>query len=204
MSRIIVYEKQPEKERVPLTVNADWLPDGEIVPRFYWTPDGTRSKVLQVYECVPIAYLKDKGTGLRYKVRAEVEELIETDDVLLNAQYDTHLFFKSNRYCEKTIVDARYDHPEKLYIPVNMDIFPDGTYELLSFWCRDNRFRIEKTLDISHRAAYRVGGVGLRHKVEVRMVNAKDDNDPDPEHSIRRVAALYFEINRWFIAVNSA
>jgi len=204
MSRIIVYEKQPERRRVPLTVNADWLPDGQIVPRYFWTPDGVCLKVLHVYECVPIAYLRDRGEGLRYRVRAWVEETAGLDDELLHAQYETYLFFADNRFCEKTIVDARYEHAGKLYIPVNMDIFSDGSYELISFWCRDARYHVEQTLDISQRAAFRVGGVGLRHEVEARLVNAHDDEDPDPDRSVRRKAALFFEINRWFVAVNSA
>ena len=204
MSKTIVYEKQPERRRVPLTVNADWLPDGTIVPRYYWTPDNSCFKVLHVYECLPIAYLKDKGEGLRFKVRARLEKTAEDGSDLPHTQYETYLYFADNRYCEKTIVDARYEHAGKLYIPVNMDIFPDGSYELISFRCRDARYRVEKTLDISQRAAHRVGGVGLRHEVEARLVNAHDDEDPDPDHSVRRMAALFFEINRWFIAVNTA
>ena len=204
MSNIIIYEKQPEYRRIPLTVNADWLPDGTIVPCYYWTPDSARFKVLHIYECVPMAYLKDKGEGLRFKVRARLEETVEDGSDLPHTQYVTYLYFADNRYCEKTIVDARYDHAEKLYIPVNMDIFSDGNYELISFWFLNTRYRVEKTLDIAHRAAYRVGGVGLRHQVEARLVNANDDEDPDPGCSIRRMAALYFEINRWFLAVNTA
>ena len=66
MGRIIVYEKQPERRRVPLTVNADWLPDGKIVPCYFWTPDGVCLKVLHVYECVPIAYLRERGEGIQF------------------------------------------------------------------------------------------------------------------------------------------
>ena len=204
MRNIIVYEQQPEHRPVPLTVNVDWLSDGQIEPRHYWTPDGSRFKVLHIYECVPMAYLKDRGEGLRYKVRAKLEETVEDGSDHPHIQFVTYLYFADNRYCEKTIVDARYAHAEKLYIPVNLDIFPNGDYELISFWCRDARYHVEQTMDISQRAAFRVGGVGLRHEVEARLVNADDDEDPDPARSIRRMAALYFEVNRWFVAVNSA
>ena len=205
MSKIIIYEKQPECRPVPLTVNADWNVDGQIVPRYYWTPDGSRFKVLHINECVPVAFLEEKGEGLRFKMRARLEETVEEGTDLHHAQYETYLYFADNRYCEKTIVDARYDRAEKLYIPVNLDIFSDGNYELISFWFLNARYRVEQTLDISQRAAYRVGGrLGLRHKVEARLVNAHDDDDPDPDQSIRRMAALYFEINRWFLAVKTA
>ena len=66
------------------------------------------------------------------------------------------------------------------------------------------KFCISANLDISRRAAYRVGGFGLRHQVEARLVNADDDEDPDPDQNIRRMAALYFEVNRWFLAVKTA
>ena len=120
MGKIVIYEKQPEHRRVPLTVNADWLSDGQIVPRCYWTQDGSRFKVLHVYECVPLAFLEEKGKGLRYKVRARMEETVEDGSDLVPAQYETYLYFADNRFCEKTIVDDRYDHAEKLYVPVNL------------------------------------------------------------------------------------
>ena len=100
---------------------------------------------------------------------------------LAYVQYERHLYFSDNRIREKTIVDVRYDHDGKLYLPVNRDIFSDGDYELISFRCFHSRYHVKKILDISRRTAYRVSGLRLRHQVEARLVNADDDDDPDPD-----------------------
>ena len=60
---------------------------------------------------------------------------------------------------------------------------------------------IEKTISVEPHGSHYAGGVGIQHKVKARLVNASDDNDPDQTQSIRRDAALYFEVNKWFVAI---
>ena len=200
----IVYGKQPGGPRVPLTVRVDWLPDGSLRPRLYWLPDGTCCQVTHVYECMPLAFLKDRGEGLRFKVRAKVVETPDPYSELRLAQVEAYLFFEDGRFCEKNIVDARYGHAAKEYVPVSLDVFPDGGYELTHFWFHGTRYHVEKTLDVGPRGAYRAGGVGLRHEVEARRVGERGDDDPDPAYSVRRMAALYLEVNKWFVSVSAS
>lgn len=89
----------------------------------------------------------------------------------------------------------------KEYIPVTLDVFPDGVYELVYFWVHGSRYMIEKTSDIEYRGSFYAGGVGVLHKVDARLVGADDDEDPDPNMSVIRVAALYLELNKWFVCV---
>lgn len=190
-------------DRVPLTVSVDWLPDGTIKPRVYRTPDGTCYQVVRVTECVPLAFLKERGEGLRFKVIAKVIETPEPCAEISRTPYETHLYFEDSRFCEKNIVDGRYGHEGKTYVPVSMDVFPDGDYELTYFWFHNQRYQIEKTCEVEPRGAFHAGGLGLWHKVVARRVNENDDDDTDPEHPETRLAALYYEINKWFVSVKS-
>jgi hypothetical protein len=200
--RVIVYKKYSGEPSLPLTVRIDWLPDGTIIPLLYWTPDGSCYQILPPCPCVPLAFLKDRGEGLRFKVRAE---LIASDDELPQSQCDAYLFLADKLFCQKNIVDGRYDHAGKEYIPVTLDVFPDGDYELLYFWAHGSRYMVEKSLTKEYRGSFRAGGIGTRHKVEARLVNAEDDEDPDPTKTVRRSAGLYLELNKWFVnAANPA
>jgi len=60
---------------------------------------------------------------------------------------------------------------------------------------------VEKTIAVEPRGSFHAGGAGLWHKVEARLVNADDDKDPDPNKSVRRLAALYLELNKWFVSI---
>jgi hypothetical protein len=60
---------------------------------------------------------------------------------------------------------------------------------------------VEKTIAVESRGSYHAGGTGRWHKVEARQINDNDDEDPDPIKSIRRLAALYFEVNKWFVTI---
>jgi hypothetical protein len=188
-----IYGKQSGGAPVPLTVRVDWLPDGAIRPRLYWTPDGSRHEVTRVFESVPMAYLRDRGEGLRFRVRAKIAETPEPYSPMRNARFDSYLYLADNRFCGGNIVDGRYGHPAKEYIPVTLDVFPDGSYELVQFSVGGTQYCVEKTLNVEPRGAYQAGGVGVRHKVEARRANQEDID--------KRHAALYLEVNKWFVSV---
>lgn len=200
-AKTVVYCKQNGKSPIPLTVQIEWLSSGTIKPLMYWTPDGTRYKVMSCSEATPLSLLKERGEGLRYKVVGEVVATPEPNDALLHTRRETYLYLADNLFCQKNIIDERYGHESKEFIKVTMDVFPDCEYELVYFWARGARYMVEKTLDVAPRASFQAGGVGIWHKVEARLVNADDDDDPDPHKSIRRHAALYRELNKWFVCV---
>jgi len=197
--KIVIYSKQSGEPRVPLTIRIDWFPDGTIKPLLFWTPDGACYKVISQYQGVSLAFLKERGEGLRFEVTGEV---IESDDEdLMYSRYETYLYLADSRFYQKNIIDERYGHAGKEYIPVTLDVFPDGDYELVYFWCRGARYMIEKTIAVEPRGSFRAGGAGLWHKVEARLINADDDEDPDPNKSVRRLAALYLELDKWFVTI---
>jgi len=200
-SKAIIYSKQADGPRIPVTVRIEWLPDGTIKPLMYWTPDGYCLKVRHIYESMLLAFIKDKGEGLRIKVRAEVIETPEPYDDRLHAQLETYLYFADSRFCGKNIVDERYGHAGKKYITVILDVFPDNDYELVYFNTQGKRYMVERTVAIEPRGSFLAGGVGIKHIVGVRQVNAGNDGDPDPYNIIRRITAIYFEINKWFVTV---
>ncbi len=200
--KIVVYSKQSGGPVIPLTVRIDWLADGTIIPLMYWTPDGTCYMVVGQSPGIKMAFLKDRGVGLRWKVRGEIIETPDPEcDDLLHTQYETYLYLADQRFSEKNIIDERYGHTGKEFIPVTLDVFPDGDYELIYFWARGSRYMVEKTADVDNRGSFAAGGVGVWHKVEARLINADDDEDPDPRKSVRRIAAVYLELNKWFVHV---
>jgi hypothetical protein len=198
--KIFICSLQPNEARVPVTVRVQWLPDGKIKPLAYWTPDNSCYTVTHIYNSVKLAFLKERGEGIRFKIKAEVSEA--TDSYGRFALRETYLYLADNRFCEKDFIDGRYGHDGKLYVPVVLDIFPTGDYELIYFNIGDTRYMVEKTVAVAPRGSFHAGGIGIRHKVEARLVNATDNEDPDPNKSIRRLAALYRELNKWFVAVN--
>ena len=200
--KTIIYIKQTDVPIIPVTARIEWLSDGKIKPIMYWTPDNACYEIKHIYESTVLAFLKERGKGIRFKIKAELIEQSEHDSQI--TLHETYLYFADNRYCEKGFIDERYGHSKKEYIPVALDIFPDGDYELVWFWVGDNRYMVEKTLAVEPRGSFHAGGIGVCHKVEARLVKADDDEDPDPQISIRRLAALYRELNKWFVAVNVA
>ena len=203
-NKAIIYIKQtggPQigGPQIPVTVRVEWLADGKIKPLTCWTPDNSCYDFKYIYESTQLAFLKERGEGIRYKVRAESKYLSEHDG-LRHTWHDIYLYFADNRFCEKGFIDERYKHKGKKYVPVILDIFPDGDYELVYFWVGDNRYRVERTNNKEPRGSFHAGGIGIRHNVDVRLVNPDNDEDPDPNKSIRRPAALYWELNKWFIA----
>ena len=98
----------------------------------------------------------------------------------------------------------RYGHIGKEYISVTLDVFPNCEYELVYFKVKEKRYMVENTLDVEPRGSFYGGGVGMWHRVKARQINANDDEDLDPNKSVMRLAALYFEINKWFVTVKGA
>jgi len=245
--KTVVYSKQSGEPTVPVTVRVEWFPDGKIKPSMFRTPDGSCYEIREVCEMTPLAMLKDRGEGLRFKVRAKTKEAPEAyagavadagtcayaytnaDDAgtcayaYTNADAGTcayaytnaadaagdryarlevYLYLADNLFCGRNIIDARYGHMNKEFIHVTLDVFPDCGYEIAYFTAQGSRYKVEKLIAMEPRGSYNAGGAGVWHKVEARLVNADDDEDPDPGKSVRRMAALFFEVNKWFVVVN--
>ena len=182
-----VYIRQPGGSGVPVTVRAEWLSTGKIIPRLYWTPDGSCHKIDRVYETVPMAFLKSRGEGLRFKIEATASD---TDHI----RREFYLYLADNLFCGKNIIDSRYEHESKEFIPVTLDIFPNCEYELIDFEARGVKYAVEKTIAVEPRGTIHAGGVGIWHKVEARRCDCENT----------RIAAVYFEINKWFVRVKAA
>jgi len=198
--RIVTYGKLDGDRRIPLTVRIDWFPDGHITPKMYWTPDGSCYTIVSHAECVPLAFLKEQGEGLRVKARAQITDAPEPYPDTPEQQ-DVYIYLADNRFYQRNIIDERYKHPHKEYITVTLDVFPDGSYELICFLFREQRYLVERTLVVEPRGSFLAGGAGIWHKVKARAVNLHDDNDPNPKQSICRLAVLYLEFNKWFVSV---
>ena len=191
-----IYLKHPGMPCVPITARINWLANGKIKPLLYWTPDGSCYEVKHVYEMTPLAFLKDKGEGIRFKIRAELKEVPDPYfDVGHSSHREAYIYFAHNMFCGKNIIDERYGHPGKEFVPVMLDVFPDGEYEIVFFEAQGTMYIVDKTIEVEPRASYRAGGAGLWHKIQVRRVDA-DGNTLDP--STTHTTALYFEINKWF------
>lgn len=200
-NKIISYSKQSGEPQVPITTRIEWLPDGTIKPIRYWTPDGTLFDVVSQSTGIPIAFLKDRGVGIRFKTRAEITDTPEPHSELLHTRHETYLYLADKRFSEKNIIDGRYSHAGKEYISVTLDVFPDGEYELISFWARGERYLVDTTLEVENRGSFQAGGAGIRHKINASRVIADDGNDPGPQASVTRTAALYWELNKWFVCI---
>ena len=201
--KTVIYGNHAGEPLVPLTVRIEWLPDGSIRPLMYRTSGGLCCRVEHVYGITPLNFLKDKGAGLRYKVRAEVIQTPEDGDERLHSKNEACLYLTGSLFCGKNFIDKRYGHKGKEFIPVILDVFPDGGYELIYFVVKGARYIVEKRINAEPRGSFNAGGIGLCHHVEARQVNADNDEDPDPDRSLRRPAALFFEINKWFIAISA-
>jgi len=198
--KTVIYCKQPGEPPTPVTVRVEWQPDGKIVPLKYWTPDGICFKVNSIYEMTPLAFLKDRGEGVRFKIKSEIIDLPEMDENFLHFQYETYLYFADNFFYRKGFVDGRYGHSGKEFISVTLDFFPDAGYELICFHVRGERYIVERKLQTEPRGSYLAGGVGIRHCVEARPAGADGGENPRP-YAAARVVALYFEVNKWFVTL---
>ncbi|MDR2569547.1 MAG: hypothetical protein LBD23_04515, partial [Oscillospiraceae bacterium] len=110
----------------------------------------------------------------------------------------TYLYLSDNWFCGKNIIDERYGHARKEYIPMTLDIFPDMEYELVSFTANEERYMVEKTCEIEPRGSFEAGGIGICHKVEARRIDAEDSEETDSNKHCKHTAEIYFEINKWF------
>lgn len=199
-----IYIKRSGEVMVPVTARITWFPDGRIKPCFYWTPDGTQYKILSHGIGVSLALFRCHAEGLRFKVISQIIETPDPFSELLNSRYETELYLEDSRFFQKNIIDTGYAHPNKEYIQVTMDVFPNSEYEIISFCCKGSRYVVEKTLAVEPRGSYLAGGAGIWHKVDARLANMDDDGDPNPQKSICRRSALYLEFNKWFVSVATA
>lgn len=193
---IVIYIKQTNEPLIPVTVRIEWLPNGKIKPIMYWTPDNSCYEVKHIYESTLLAFLKEKGVGIRYKVRAEMKD---APNNMICFRHETFLYFTDNRFCERGFIDERYEHPNKEYIPVTVDVFPNAGYELIHFRVGNSRYMVEKTLEVEPRGSFQAGGIGIWHKVNARLVNDNNDEDHDCNKNECRQAALFWELNKWFV-----
>ena len=200
-AKTIVYIKQYDDPLTPVTARIEWLPDGNIKPLSYWVPDGSCFQVKHIYETTELAFLKGHEKGLRFKIRSKVTQTPEPCSYYLHTQHETYLYFSGGWFSGGKFIDERYWHTGKEFIPVTLDIFPDGSYELICFWARGARYLVEKTLSMEPHGSFHAGGVGIRHKVEARLDDADNDKNIVVNNSARRMASLYFEVNKWFIAL---
>ena len=199
-----IYLKQAGEPCVPVTVRINWLPSGTIKPLIYWTPDSSCYEIKHIYEATPLAFLKDRGVGIRFKVRVILKQAPEPYfDTCHFTPHEIYLYLADSMFCGKNIIDGRYGHGGKEFIPVTLDVFPNCEYEIIFFEARGTRYTVDKTVAVEPRASYHAGGAGIWHKVEARQVD-EDGNDSDPNKSAARMSALYFEINKWFVHVKSA
>ena len=201
-SNIVIYSKQPGEQAVPVTARIEWLPDSSIKPLMYWTPDGSCFEVKHVYACTPIAFLKERGTGIRFKVKAEVTKAPAWEGGFLRLRHETYLYFADERFCGKNFIDGRYGHEAKEFIPVILDIFPGGEYELISFRVERAQYIVIKTIAVEPHASFRAGGIGIRHKVDTLRISAENTEGSDFsdfKETIRHTGAVFFEVNKWFV-----
>jgi len=189
-----IYIKRLDEPPIPVTARIEWLASGRIKPCFFWTANGSCYEVKHVYEAVQMAHLRESGVGLRFKIKAEAC----SDDE--HGQFETYLYFADDWFCGRDIIDARYGHAGKEYIPVTLDVFPDCEYEIIDFCVKGELYTVGRTVAIEPRGSFSAGGVGVWHKVEACLLS--DDNDTIPKVT-QRMAALYFEINKWFVSVAS-
>jgi len=199
--KAIIYIKKYDEPLIPVTTRIEWLPDGKIKPLMYWTPDGSCYEIRPEYEMTPLAFLEDRAEGLRYKIKSEVIETPEPYSDHRLTQHETYLYFADNWFCGRNFIDERYSHKGKEYVSVTLDIFPNCNYELVYFQVKGTRYAVEKTIAVEPRGSFYAGGVGIWHKVKARQINPDNDEDINPGKSIRRMAALFFEVNKWFVPV---
>jgi hypothetical protein len=193
--KILVYIKKTDESFVPVTVRIEWLADGKIKPYLYWTPDGSCYEVKHIYETTPLALLKNRGEGLRFKVMSEAKDMEYLN--YHTARHETYLYLADNFFCGKNIIDSRYNYEGKKFIPVTLDVFPNCKYELISFKVHEQEYTVERTIAVEPCGSYNAGGVGIRHKVDV--INSCANGTF--LKNTTRIASLYFEINKWFVNI---
>jgi len=183
----VVYIKQANEPPIPVTVRLEWLPNGKIKPIMYWTPDNSCYEVKHVYESTSLAFLREKGVGIRFRVRAEMREMPDNTSC---ARHETFLYLADMRFCESGFIDDRYSHPNKKYVTVTVDVFPNAEYELVRFCVGDECYVVERTLKVEPRALYRVGGIGVWHRVDVRANSGGE----------WQRKAVFWEVGGWYVA----
>jgi hypothetical protein len=78
----------------------------------------------------------------------------------------------------------QYNNPNKIYVSVKADFYPDGGFKPTSFIWEDGReYNIEKVTDIRRAASLKAGGTGIRYTCRVQ----------------NKEVYLFLEENRWFM-----
>ncbi|MCL2286346.1 MAG: hypothetical protein FWC32_08275 [Firmicutes bacterium] len=194
--RPTVYIKHFDGLCVPVTVRIEWLPNGVIKPLMYWTPDNSCYEIKCVYESVLLTLLRARGEGRRFKVTA-VTETPEVYQAHRNTRHEVYLYLADGLFSGRNIIDERYGHGGKQFVPVTLDVFPDCKYEIICFTVQEAQYIVEKTIEIEPRGSYSAGGLGVWHKVKARQIIADSEGEV-------RMAALYFELNKWFVRIKQA
>ena len=84
----------------------------------------------------------------------------------------------------KSGVDARYNHPGKVYVEVKALFDTEGIIVPLSFkWEDGKEYEIDKVLHWERVASLKAGGTGMRYTVRVQG----------------RETHLWLEVDRWFM-----
>ena len=196
----IVYSRQQGKPKIPATVRINWLADGAIKPLMYWTPDNSCYEVKSILDVTPLAYLDEKGEGIRIRVASELLESLDLYPAYQGCQHEVYLYFADKFFSGKNFVDERYDHENKKYIPMVLDVFQNGEYELVHFKVNEAEYMVERTISVEPRISYRAGGAGICHKVEAKQISDEGNSNLSDDKSTYRLAAIFFEVNKWFVA----
>ena len=200
-----IYIQQQDKPSVPVTVRVHWLPCGTIKPLSIWTPDGTCYEVKHVYESIRLSLLKDlkeRRDGLRFRIRAEIEGgARQYADYHHITQLEVYLYFADSMFSAKNIIDNRYVHDGKAYIPVTLDVFPSGDYEVVFFEVNGARYCVDCTEKREPRGSFNFGGIGIRHEVMCRKITPNDEHVLSLINSNCERRALTRELNKWFVCI---
>ena len=83
----------------------------------------------------------------------------------------------------RSAVDARYDHPDKVYIEVDAHFDSEGRILPLALIdLQGTRHHVDKLISISRAASLKAGGAGLRYTI---LLSGK-------------LARIWLEEDRWF------
>ena len=200
MSTPTVYIKQSEGIATPITVRIHWLANGDWYPTLFWMPNGICYEVsLPILERAPLSCLKEKGVGTRITANVNMAEDSGESTNLCKGGQSVHIYFADSKFDAKCIVDAAYNHNKKLYISVEVDIFSEGSYELVGITVDSDKYLVSRTLSVEPRGSYGAGGVGICHKLRV-VKEGQQGDCPLPW----REANVYLEFDRWFIHIGSS
>jgi len=198
---ITIYIKQYDEPPIPVTARIQWLANGKIKPELYRTPDNSCYEIKHIYEVTPLALLKNQGEGLRFRIKAIAIETPEPNCVNSLASHELYLYLADSFFSGSNIVDSRYQHEYKEFVPVTLEISPNGTYKLICFEARGAMYAVQKTILVEPRGSIFAGGIGIWHKVEIVKFDLECSDLCEKD---ARMAGLYFEINKWWVRIKAS